>query len=142
MLYFHCYNKEIVLEAFQLVQASVGDADAALQDLGEQLFGPLNAGSLAPEKNEIPKLLRLLSLRKEVQQLFPWDEQAPLVLVFEDASEVPGEFSDLGPTFEMFGSSLSEVEVEAGEVGFIPPKLDLQSAFGLIEQGAETAAWF
>lgn len=142
MLYFHCYDKAVVRDAFALVQARIGEADTALLELKEDLFGPLNAGSLACEKAGIPLLVRLLAIRKEAQQLDACGEQSPLVLVCEDESQVPVKFAELGPTFEMFGTSLIEVEEAAGDVGFIPPKLDLQAAFGAHDQEAGFASWF
>lgn len=142
MLYFHCYDKNVMSKAFSLVQTRMGDADAALLALKEDLLGPLNAGSLACERSGVPALLRLLAIRKEVQQLDGEQWAESFVLVYEDESQVPVKFADLGPTFELFGVSLREIEEQAGEVGLIPPKLDLQIAFGVTDQSAETASWF
>lgn len=143
MLFYHAFDKEVVNQACQRICDQAGSVDETMFNLRKELLGPLGAGSMACRKENVPQLLTLLAIRKlanaDVDDI---TEKLPLAVVFEDDQVVPEKFGDLGILFSLFEVTPEDVEDAAAELGLIPAKIDLTSAFGIEIQEANTASWF
>lgn len=143
MLFYHAFDREVVTQASDQVFEQIASLDEDIIRLRRELLGPLGAGSMACKKENVPQLLKLLAIRKAANiDVDAGEQKPPLSLVFEDESQVPEKFSELGALFSLFEVSLEDVEEEAAALGIIPAKIDISTAFGTANQEANEASWF